>query len=118
MADRKTHEEITLKKFGIKGTEVHKWMDKFFWKLGPYHRYINHHIEGAKECAVKMVELYGGDEDKWFEIAMLHLDIDFQIPFGALPIPHKEDYEGGEGDWPNKEPWIGNCPWKTLKTHY
>ena len=113
MASRRDHEYFSEKKFGIKGTAIHRYLDGQFGKYGARHRHLHHHWEGIKRCAKIVGHAANIDYNLAKMIAEDHIRLDFNIQGYQLQIPHYEDYLGGDGSWPTGMHWSNMCPWDT-----
>jgi hypothetical protein len=64
MALLQEHCDDCLRELGKEYTEVHKWIDELFVKLGPKHRSARHHEGGIKQ----VIEKFGKEAGKAAEI--------------------------------------------------
>jgi len=88
----KQHERLTEIVFGKKGTEVHKFLDRYSFEFGNKSRIVFHHKQG-----LDMIKILFGEEIK--EIAELHIRCDF---YGRVPnLKELENYENK--DFPIKD---------------
>ena len=71
---------------GHRCEKVHRWLDEFFWKLGPAHRKLRHHKDGVE----RVRQLWG---DLAASAAELHIRSDFP---GLNDIPDADDYVTGK----------------------
>jgi hypothetical protein len=85
MPDLHVHMADCQRFLGSPYEEVHRWLDALFPKLGPEHRHVRHHTEGAREAG----EIFGSNAEKAAQIHILR---------DCRNLPSKLDYEVGAVD--------------------
>ncbi|MGA3069439.1 MAG: hypothetical protein ABSD43_04405 [Terracidiphilus sp.] len=85
MASLEQHKRDCIQFLGSDFEEVHRWLDEFFARFGPLHRFVRHHDQGIREARDRFGEKGG-------TAALIHILRD------CRQIPSKADYQTGRVD--------------------